>query len=125
MAEAKELKKGYWIIHEGKLFQVKRKELVAYGTHSHSKTKLFLQPLTGRGEKILTLMHHDKVETAEIIKKTGQVISKQQDKLQIMDPVSYETLNADVDEELINSLNEGDEVIFIDYKGVVKVLEKR
>lgn len=125
MAEAKELQKGFWIVHENQLFQVKRKELVAYGTHSHSKTKLFLQPLQGKGEKILTLMHHDKVETVDIIKKTGQVISKQQNKVQIMDPVSYETLNADVDEELINSINEGDEVIFIDHKGMIKVLERK
>ncbi len=125
MTEAKELQRGTWVIHENRLFQVKRKELVAYGTHSHSKTKLFLQPLTGGGEKILTLMHHDKVETADIVKKTGQVISKLQNKVQIMDPVSYETLDAEVDEELVNNLNEGDEVIFIDYNGMIKVLEKR
>lgn len=125
MTEAKDLQRGSWIVHEGELLQVKRKENVAYGTHSHSKTKLFLQPLTGGGEKTLTLMHRDKVEETEVIKKTGQIISKFQNKVQIMDPVSYETLDAEVDESLANNLNEGDEVIFIDYNGMIRVLEKK
>jgi len=125
MTEAKDLQKGSWIVHGGELFQVKRKEVVACGTHSHSKTKIFIEPLAGGGEKSLTLTHHEKVEEADIRKKTAQVISKFQNKIQIMDPVSYETLDAEVDEELLSTINEGDEVIFIDYNGVIKVLEKK
>jgi len=125
MAEAKDLQKGSWIIYDRQPFQVKRKEVVAYGTHSHSKTKLFLEPLEGGGEKTLTLMHHDKVEEAEIIKKSAQVISKMQNKVQLMDTVSYETLDAQADDELLSSINEGDEVIFIDYNGMIKILEKK
>ena len=125
MTAAKELRNGSWIVHEGKLFQIKKKENVAYGTHSHSKTKLFIQPLEGGGEKILTLMHHENLEEADIIKKTGQVLSKTQDKIQIMDPVSYETLDGEAEQELFSNINEGDEVIFIDYNGMIWILEKK
>ena len=71
-------------------------------------------------------MHHtDKVEVVDIVKKTGQIISKTNDKVQIMDNVSYETLDASAPEELHNELNEGDKVIFIDFKGNIQIIEKK
>ena len=98
---------------------------MAFGTHSHSKLKIFYQPLNGGGEKTITLQHADKVEIVEIIRKLGQVISKGNNKVQIMDMVSYETLDATAPSEISNGLNEGDQVTFIDLKGDVKILEKR
>src|SRR3989338_4323218 len=115
--EAKGLEKGMYISYNNKIFKVTRKEVVACGTHSHSKTKLFVQPLFGGGEKSINLAHHDNVDVVEIIKKEGQVIAKIADKVQLMDTRSYETLDADVDKELFEQLKEGDNVIFINFKG--------
>ena len=53
----------------------------------------------------------------DIKKKTGQVIAKMPDKLQIMDTHSYETFDGSADAELIGQANEGDEVIFVDFEG--------
>ncbi len=125
MTEAKDIKKGAYIYYNNELFRVIRKEIVAFGTHSHSKTKLFLQSLFSKGEKSINLNNHDQVEEVDIIRKAGQVISKLQDRVQIMDSVSYETLDAKADEDLLKELNEGDEVTFIDFKGDVRVIEKR
>jgi len=86
--------------------KVTRKEVVAYGTHSHSKTKLFLQGLVKKGEKNINLNHHDNVEMVDIIRKEGQVISKVSDKVQIMDNTNYETVDADVDKELLEYTKE-------------------
>ena len=105
--------------------RVVRKEIVAYGTHSHSKTKLFVRGLFSKGEKSFNLNHHDNVETVDITRKEGNVIAKLPDKLQIMDNVSYETLDASAPEELYNELNEGDQVIFIDFKGNIQIIEKK
>ncbi len=123
MASASDLKKGSCFLHRGNVVKVNKKELVAYGTHSHSKLKFFVEDLFNKKQDTVTLAHQDNVETVDIIKKTGQVISK--NPLQIMDIVSYETLDAEADEELINSLNEGDEVIFVSYRGKVSILEKK
>ena len=124
MPTASELKKGSYFIYNNKPVQVIRKEIVVYGTHSHSKLKLFIKGLTEKGERSINLHHIDKVEIIDIVKKTGQVISKN-DKIQIMDTVSYETLDASAPEELLNELNEGDQVTFVDFKGDIQIIEKR
>ncbi len=125
MALASELKKNSYFIHNGEPVRLIRKELVAYGTHSHSKLKLFIQGLHSRGEKSINLHHTDKVEIIDITKKAGQVISKANDKIQVMDNVSYETFDANAKENLFNELNEGDTVTFIDVNGNIEVIEKR
>lgn len=122
--EAKELRSGAWIVHSGEPYQIKKTEVVVYGTHSHSKTKLFIKSLAG-SEKILTLAHHDHVETTDIIRKSANVIAKLQNKIQIMDNQSYETFDAELQKELFDELNEGDNVTFIDFNGRISVLGKR
>ena len=125
MATASELKRGDYFKHNNEILKVIRKELIAYGTHSHSKLKLYVQALDKKGEKTINLYHTDKVEILDIIRKSGQVISKLNDRIQVMDSVSYETLEADAPKDLINELNEGDEVTFIDLEGNIRILEKR
>ena len=125
MTEAKELRPGNYIKLNNEILKVVRKEVVAYGTHSHSKTKLFVQGLFSKGEKSINLNHHDNVEQVEIIRKEGQVIAKMPDKVQVMDSVSYETVDVDIDNELLNEINEGDTVTFINFEGKAKVIEKR
>jgi len=125
MSTATELKKGSYFIHNNEPVRVNRKEVVVYGTHSHSKLKIFIQGLSEKGERSINLHHTDKVEIIEIIKKVGQVISKTDDKVQIMDNVSYETLDGTASQELHNELNEGDLVTFIDFNDNIKIIEKR
>ena len=125
MASATELKKNSYFIHNGEPVRVIRKEIVAYGTHSHSKLKLFVKGLTERGERSVTLHHTDKVDMLDIIRKRGQVLSVQDEALQVMDTVSYETFDAHAEDELLQSLNANDEVTFIDVNGHVQVIEKR
>lgn len=125
MTEAKELKAGDYIKLNNEILKVVRKEVVAYGTHSHSKTKLFVQGLFSKGEKSVNLNHHDNVEMVDIVRKEGQVIAKLPDKVQVMDSVSYETVDVDVDNELLETINEGDSVTFINFEGKAKVIEKR
>ena len=125
MSMATDLKKGSAFEYKGEVLKVTRKEVIAVGTHSHTKLKLYVRPLFGGGEKNMVLAHNDKVEIVEAGKKTATLVAKlPNNKVQIMDMHSYETLDADVDEELISELNEGDNVIFVDYKGRVLVFEK-
>lgn len=125
MPSASELKKGSYFIHDDKPVRVNRKEVVVYGTHSHSKLKLFIQGLNDKSEKAINMHHHDKVEIIDIIRKVGQIVSKTDNKVQIMDNVSYETLDGTAPEELHSKLNEGDVVTFVDFKGSIQIIEKR
>ncbi|MBI2130252.1 hypothetical protein HYU10_00615 [Candidatus Woesearchaeota archaeon] len=125
MAIASELKQGMYFLMNGEPAYVKRKELVAVGTHSHTKIKVFYSDIYGKGEKSANFGHTDRVEVLDIVKKTGQLLSKSQKKAQLMDMQSYETFEADAQPELLNGLNENDEVIFIDYNGSCRILEKK
>ena len=58
MALAHELDRGKYFMHNNEIFQVNRKEVVAYGTHSHTKLKLHIQALSGGGEKLINLSHN-------------------------------------------------------------------
>ena len=84
-----------------------------------------IKVLNEKGERAINLQHTDKVEIVDIIRKVGQVISKANDKVQIMDSVSYETLYGSAPEELHSQLIEGDQVTFIDFKGNIQIIEKR
>lgn len=125
MASAKDLENGNYFLYNNEIMKVIRKELIAYGTHSHTKLKIIAQTLFSRGEKAITMTHNDKVEILDIMRKEAQVVSKLSDKVQIMDIQSYETFDADLDKELLNRLNEGDIVTFITYNGKNKIIEKR
>src|SRR3989344_2272110 len=117
MVIATELERGNYFICNGEPVRVLRKEVVVYGTHSHSKLKFFVQRLNEKSERSVILNHTDKVEIVDIVRKLGQIISKANNKIQFMDMVSYETLDANAQSELFNQLNEGDNVTFIVLKG--------
>lgn len=125
MALASELNRGRFFEYKGEIMQVLRKETVTYGTHSHSKLKLTIANLRGKGEKAINLMHGDRVDILDIKKKIAQVISKTPQGIQIMDPVSYETLDANVDEELLSGINEGDDIVYIEHNNNVMILGKK
>ena len=125
MSIASELEKGNYFIHNGEPVRVIRREVIVVGTHSHSKLKFYIQGLREKGERSVTFQHSDRVEKIEIMRKQGQIISKTGNKVQLMDAVSYETLDADIPRELSGDVNEGDNVTFVELNGTVEILDKR
>ena len=102
-----------------------RKEVIVVGTHSHSKLKFYIQGLREKGERTVTFQHSDMVEKIEIMRKQGQIISKSGNKVQLMDAVSYETLDSNLPQELADDINEGDSITFVDLNGKIEILDKR
>ena len=125
MPTASELERGNYFIYNNEPVRVLRKEVIVVGTHSHSKLKFYIQGLNEKSERSINLHHTDKVEIIDIIRKLGQIVSKSNKNLQIMDMVSYETIDANAPAEMINELNEGDKVTFIELSGNVEIIEKR
>ena len=125
MSIASELEKGNYFIYNGGPVRVIRKEVVAVGTHSHTKLKFYIQGLREKGERTVIFQHSDRVDKIEIIKKQGQIISKTNNKVQLMDAVSYETLDANLPPEFADEINEGDNVTFVELNGKVEILDKR
>ncbi len=124
MANASDLERGKFFELKGELWQVLRKGVINVGTHSHTKLSFSVCDLSGKRERDIILGHNDKVDMIDIIKKKATIISKLDNRVQIMDVQSYETLDGDCEPEILETLNEGDEIIFIEYKGI-KVLGKK
>ncbi|MCP3682316.1 MAG: hypothetical protein GY861_06460 [bacterium] len=125
MKPVKEVKKGEYIVHRNEPCKIMKKENVTFSSHSHTKLKIDLEGLFSNFKETVTLLPHESVEDVEIIRKKGQVVARLADKVQVMDLVSYETMDGDVDRDLLEQLNEGDEVTFVGFNEQVKVLEKR
>ena len=125
MSIASELENGNYFIYNGEPVRVLRKEVIVVGTHSHSKLKFYIQGLNEKSERSVNFHHTDKVEIVDIIRKLGQIISKANNKIQVMYMVSYETFDANAPSDLLQELNEGDNVTFIDLKDNIQILEKR
>ena len=125
MAIASDLDKGNYFIYNGDPVRVVRKEVVSVGTHSHTKLKFYIQGLREKGERTVILQHSDRVDKMDIMRKQGQIISKSMSKVQIMDSTSYETLDSNLPPELVDDINEGDYVTFVDLNGKVEILDKR
>lgn len=125
MPTATELERGNYFIYNNEPVRVLRREVIVVGTHSHSKLKFYIQGLREKGERTVTFQHSDRVEKIEIMRKQGQVISKSGNKVQLMDAVSYETLDSNLPLELADDVNEGDSVTFVDLNGKIEILDKR
>ena len=125
MAIASELEKGNYFIYNGEPVRVVRKEVVSVGTHSHTKLKFYIQGLRDKGERTAVFQHSDRVEKIDIMRKQGQIISKTGNKVQVMDSISYETLDSNLPPELISEINEGDYVTFVELSGKTEILDKR
>ena len=123
MVAVKQLRKGSYIVHKEEPCIVKEVVNVVTGTHSHTKVKISYKGIFSGVNDSMTLPPHDSIEEAEIIRKEGQLISKQDNIAQIMDMRTYETFNAEIEDGL--ELNENDGVTFIDFKGKLKVIDKR
>ena len=122
--EVKHIKAGSYIVYKDQPYQVKKNQIVVTGTHSHTKNRLDIKALFTDKNESIVFPPHERMEMAEILRKKAQVISKASN-LQIMDMVSYETVDAEADEELMQELNEGDEVTYVEFNNMRKVLEKR
>ncbi len=123
--EINQLKKGDYLLHKDEPCIIKDIGLVVFGTHSHAKMKLTVHGLfTGLNETISFPLHH-RVEQVEIIRKAAQLLSKTEASAQIMDNVSYETKDAQAAKELLEQLQEGDVITYVEFNNTARVLEKR
>ncbi|MBI2559498.1 hypothetical protein HYW20_09315 [Candidatus Woesearchaeota archaeon] len=125
MPTATDLEKGNYFIYNNEPVRVIRKEVIVVGTHSHSKLKFYIQGLREKGERTVTFQHSERVEKIKILRKHGQIISKSNNKVQLMDTVSYETLDAVLPPEMVDDITEGDGVTFVELNGTVEILDKR
>lgn len=118
--------KGRCIVFNNRPYRIREIKNVVVATHSHTRTKVEIEDVFTGEKKSLNLSPHDSIKEVEILRKRGQFIARTGDNLiHVMDLVSFETFDANVDNSLLQELQEGDEVTFVEFEGFVKVIEKR
>ena len=125
MTEINKLGKGRCIIYNDKPYRIKNVRSVVVSTHSHTRTKVELEDVFTGSPLNLNLSPHEHVKEVDILKKRGQLIARIADDIaHVMDSVSFETFDAGIDKDLLEDLTEGDEIIFVEYDGAKKVIDK-
>jgi translation elongation factor P/translation initiation factor 5A len=125
MREIKHFSRGDYILHKDEPCRIEDLHLVVFGTHSHAKMKLTVKGLFTGLNETFSVPNHERLQEVDIIKKSGQLIAKGESKAQIMDNMTYETFDADIDPSAINEITEGDTITYVEFNGTARVMSKR
>ena len=111
------MKKGRYMIIDGRPCEIVNIERSAPGKHGHAKFRITGIDIITGAKKQGVYTGHDKVEVPIIEKKNASVLSVSEDKAQIMDMSSYETFEVDIPEEFKGKLEPNMEIIYWDVLG--------
>lgn len=123
--EISKLGKGRCILIDDRPYRIIDTKAVVISKHSHTKTKLDLEDVFSGDKTTKSMSPHDNVKEVDIPRKKGQLISKLNDVVQVMDMVSYNVFDAQIAKELAQEVAEGDMVTFVEYNGAARVIDKR
>lgn len=107
-----EIKKGEAIILDGRVCKVTDIAVSAPGKHGHAKVRIEAVGLIDGKKRSTVFSAEDRVEVPKITKRPAQVVSVNGNKAQIMDLETYEVVEAEIPEELIDKVKEGVEVSY-------------
>ncbi len=106
------LKKGSYVMIENEPCVVKSIETSKTGKHGHAKVRIEAIGLIDGQKRIIIKPGHENVAVPIIEKRRAQVlnVNEQARQASIMDLESYETLSAEIDEEVKGQIQEGKQV---------------
>jgi translation initiation factor 5A len=105
------IKKGSYMIIEGKACKVNDVQVSRPGKHGHAKYRIVAIGLLDE-KKYDVVMPHGSVEVPIIEKKGAQVLSINGDVASVMDLETYETFDLKIPEELKDQVTEGCNVLY-------------
>ncbi len=123
MLDLKKLKKGNYIIHENEACVIKDMQFLS--NQNNPVIKLELEGLFSGKHYNSHILTHENVQEANLTRKCATIISKDKNKIEIMDVVTFETFKANIDPELLEKAQEGDNVTYVHSEDSAKVLEVR
>ena len=123
MIDLKKLKKGNYIIHENEACIIKDIETLT--SKNSPVIKLELEGLFSGKHYNSHVLINQNIQEADLTRKCGTIISKKNNKLEIMDIQTFETFNADIAPELLERAQEGDNITFVHSDTSTKIIEVR
>ena len=122
---ATEAKSGTNIIVDGMPCTVRSMDVSKTGKHGHSKCRFEAIGMINGQKKVFVAPGHDKLEVPLVEKKKGQVLSKSDGKVSLMDLESFETIEVPCyDQEVFEELEENGNCEYWNIEGVTIVKRK-
>ena len=123
--DATQVKNGTNIIVDGVSCVVKSIDISKTGKHGHAKCRIEAVPIMGGNKKVFVVPGHDRLEVPNVDKRKGQVLSKGDGKVSLMDLESFETIEvACPDKEIFEQLEENGNCEYWDVEGEKLVKRK-
>lgn len=102
---ATEAKVGTNIIVDGAPCTVKSIDISKTGKHGHAKCRIEAVGIITGNKKVFVVPGHERLEVPEVNKNKGQILSKAEQKVTLMDLESFETIEVPCpDNEVFESL---------------------
>ncbi len=123
MIDLKKLKKGKYIIHENEACVIK--DVKTLTSKNNPVIKLELEGLFSGKHYNSHILTGQNIQEANLTRKCGTIISKKNNKIEIMDIQTFETFDVNIDPELLEKAQEGDNVTYVHSDTSTKILEVR
>ena len=117
LISATEAKSGSCIDIENEPCIVKNIDISKTGKHGASKVRLEAIGVFDNKKRVIVVPGHERFKVPMINKLRGQVLSITEDKANIMDLESFETIDVAIDANLKGELKEGDNIEYWDIEG--------
>jgi translation initiation factor 5A len=124
LINANEARSGVAVMVDKVACIVKSNDISKTGKHGHMKCRIEAIGILDGKKKVFVLGGHERIECPMINKHKAQVLSIIEDKANLMDMESYETLDLPIPEELKSEIKEEDQVEYWEIEGV-KLIKKK
>lgn len=115
--DATEMRAGTFLKIDGQAYQVKKMDVSKTGKHGHAKVRFeAISVMTGK-KKVGVVPGHEKFECPMIDKRRGQVLSITGNHANIMDSESFENIDLEIPEDLVETVIAGSEIEYWDIEG--------
>lgn len=122
---ATEAKTGTNIIVNGTPCAVRSVDISKTGKHGHSKCRFEAIGIITGNKKVFVVPGHERLEVPNVEKRKGQILSKANGKVSLMDLENFETIEVPCpDEEVFEQLEENENCEYWDVEGE-KIVKRR
>lgn len=119
------LKKGNYIVYQEEPFIVEELNFESFNPVSGLKANILLRGIFSDKVVEKAVSMNEEFKEAELSRRCGTIISKQEEKVEVIDLISFETIKVDINKQLLEEADENDQVTYLKCGNSTRVVEVR
>ena len=121
---ATDARTGTTIIIENEPCIVKNIDISKTGKHGHAKARIEAIGILDGKKRVIARPGHERFEVPLIEKRKGQVLSVNDDLINMMDMESFETIDLPYPKDFEDAIVDGDQIEYWDIEGIKTIRRK-